>query len=523
MPFAPHHPGNAPAGLLRRAVARCPRLGALLISAACAGCAVGPDYKRPEVPLPAAWHAPVPPAAAPTPAADVTNTAWWRMFGDPDLSALIDSALEANKDLRIAAYRVEEFDAHLQVAAAAAYPQVSYNVSGLRQQRSQEQPALLRPGTPPTYNSFSMGLNYSWEVDLWGKVKRSNEAARAELLSTEEARRAVMLTVVSNVATTYVQLLGYDQQLSIARQTLKNRESAYKLLDTKARGGSATKLSVAQARALMDEVAAQIPQIERQIATLENALSVLAGRNPGPVQRRSIEALTLPTVPAGVPSDVLIRRPDVMAAEQTLVAANARIGLAKAQYFPTVSITGAMGLASDQLRWLLAKTARTGELSRSLTGPLFDGARIAGDVRQAEAVQKQMVERYLQAVQSALQETADALVFHAKADEQYAALKRQVESRDEVLRLSRMRYEGGESTFLEVLDAEREVFASQTQQAQGWRDRYLALVALYKAMGGGWMVEQDKLKATKPADDAPAAVTADNGPVAAATQDGTLK
>jgi len=451
---------------------------------------VGPDYKRPEVPLPTAWR------AEPLDAADVANTAWWEGFGDADLTALIQAALEANKDLRVATYRVEEYDARLQVTNAASYPQVTYNVSGTRAQRSQEQPALLRPGTPPSYNSFAIGANFGWEVDLWGKLKRSNELARAELLSTEEARRAVMLTVVSAVATSYVQLLGLDQQLALARQTQTNRQSSLDLVEKKYKGGSATRLAVAQARALVDEIAANVPQLEREIASVENALSVLLGRNPGRITRRGIDKLALPRVPQGVPSDVLTRRPDVLAAEQTLVAANARIGVAKAQYFPTISLTGALGLASDDLRWLLARTARTGEVNRSLLGTLFDAGRIAGDVRQAEAVQKQMVERYLQAVQSALQEVEDALIYRAKSGEQIGALNRQVESRQEVAKLSRMRFEGGESTYLEVLDAERQVYAAQTQQSSSWRDQYLALIAIYKAMGGGWMVEQDKLRSS---------------------------
>jgi len=456
--------------------------------------------------VPAAWRAPL------ADAADVVNTAWWEAFGDADLTALIQAALDANKDLRIAALRIEEFDAQLQVASSAQYPQAGYNVSGQRVRRSQEVPELIRPGAPLGYNSFVIGTNISWEADLWGRVKRSNEAARADLLSTEEARRAVMLSVVSGVATSYVQLLGLDQQLAITRQTLKNREDTLSLVDTKFKGGSATRLAVAQARAGVDEVAATVPEIERQIATIENALSTLVGRNPGAIKRRSIETLSLPPVPQGVPSDVLTRRPDVLAAEQSLVAANARIGVAKTEYFPTVSLTAALGLASDDLRWLLAKTARTGEIDRGLVGTIFSFGRIEGDIRKAEAVQKQLVERYLQAVQAALQEVEDALVARSKAGEHAVVLNRLVESEQEVAKLSRLRFEGGELTYLQVLDAERQVYAAQTQQSQGQRDQYLALISVYKAMGGGWMVEQDKLRATK------VVARATDVPVSAATQ-----
>jgi len=490
-------------------------LWAGIAAAALAGCTLGPDYKRPQAPLPTAWRAPQ------ADAAELTNTAWWEAFKDPDLTALIQESLDANKDLRIAAFRVEEFDAHLQIASSQQYPQIGYKVDGQRIRRSQEVPELIRPGAPVGYNLFSVGVNASWEVDLWGRIKRSNEAARAELLSTEEARRAVMLTVVSGVASSYVQLLGLDQQLALTQQTVKNRQDTLKLVQNKQKGGSATLLSVAQARSALDEVSATIPDIERQIATVENALSTLVGRNPGPIKRGAIEKLILPAVPQGVPSDVLTRRPDVQAAEQSLVAANARIGVAKTEYFPTISLTAALGLASDDLRWLMARTARTGEIDRNVLGTIFSFGRIEGDVRQAEAVQKQLVERYLQTVQTALHEVDDALIYRLKAGEHVVALGQRVDSQQEVARLSRLRYQGGESTYLEVLDAERQVYAAQNQQAQGWREQYVALISVYKAMGGGWMVEQDKLRATKTGQETisnpKTAIPADKAPVEAAT------
>ena len=455
---------------------------------ALAGCALGPDYQRPELPLPPAWRAPL------VDAADVANTAWWEAIGDEDLNALIKTALDANKDLQLATLRVEEFDARLQVSRAGEYPQVGYGASGKRQRFTEERPSIPQ-SAELTQNVFEMSLNVGWELDLWGRVRRSNEAARADLLATEEARRAVMLTVVTNVATSYVELIGLDQQLALTRQSLKNREDSLALIDTKYKGGSGTRLSVAQARAAVDELAVAIPDIERQIALLENALSALLGRNPGPIQRRTIDALVLPPVPQGVPSDVLARRPDVLAAEQSLIAANARIGVAKTQYLPSISLTSVLGLASDELKWLLERTARTGEIGAGLVGTLFSAGRIEGDVRQTEAVHKQMVVTYQKAVQTALREVEDALVFRAKANEQLAATGRFVESMKEVESLSRMRYEGGYSGYLEVLDAERELYSAQLQQAQGHRDTYLALISIYKAMGGGWMVEQDKLRA----------------------------
>jgi len=255
-----------------------------------------------------------------------------------------------------------------------------------------------------------------------------------------------------------------------------------------------------------------IPPIERDIALIENAMSILLGRNPAPVHRRSLDTLKLPPVPQGVPSDVLYRRPDVVAAEQTLVAANAKIGVAKSQYFPTISLTSALGLASDQLQWLMARTARDGDISLGLAGVLFDGGRIDGDVRNAEALQKLMAEAYLQSVQTALREVEDSLVSRTKAGELVLAQAQRLQWLREVSKLARLRFEGGQSTYLEVLEADRQVLLAQDQQAQGLRDQYGALVSVYKAMGGGWMVEQDKLRAPKAAPaDAPAPAVQQTG------------
>jgi len=461
-----------------------------LALAALAGCTtLGPDYKRPDVPLPTTWRAEL------NNGAELANTEWWKALGDPDLDQLIDSAIDANKDLMLAAFRIDEFDAHLQVSRAANYPQVGYAVSASSERRSQERPNGLQPGASPNVANYELATTFSWELDLWGKIKRGNEAALADLLSTQEARRGVMLTVVSNVATTYVQLLELDTRLAFARQSLKNRNDAVVLADQKYRGGSATRLAVEQARADLEATAAEIPLVERDIATLENALSGLLGRNVGPIQRRKLDALALPQLPQGVPADVLTRRPDVMAAEQNLVAANARIGVAKTEYFPTISLTAALGLGADDPKWLWSKTARTGNIGTALVGSIFNGGRIDGDIRSAEAIQKQMVVLYQQAVLTALKEVEDALVARSKSGQREAALDRQVSSLQEVSKLSRMRFEGGQSTLKEVLDADLKLYTAQGTQALGRRDTLLALISVYKAMGGGWMVEQEKRRA----------------------------
>lgn len=472
------------------------------------GCyTVGPDYKRPVVPLPTEWRSVV------TDAADVANTRWWEAFGDAQLITLIDSALESNRDLRVAVLRIEEYDARLQINKAKGKPQVTYAGDGQRKRRSEETPSLRSISAAPEYNIFSAGFEASWELDLWGRIKRSNEAARASLMSTEASQRAVMLTVVSAVANGYVQLLGLDRELELTRDTLKNRRDVMALLELKQKGGSATLMQVQQARAAIEAIETTVPDIERRIAQSENSLAVLLGRNPGAIERGRLDKLLLPNVPQGVPSDVLDRRPDVLAAEQSLIAANANIGVAKGQYFPTISITAALGVASDDLRWLLASTARTGGLSRGFLGTLWSAGRIEGDVREAEAIQKELTEGYLQAVQTGLQEIDDSLVYRSKTSEQVVAVGREINTLNDVVRLSRLRFQGGESTYLDVLEAERQVISAQAQASQITRDQFAALVSVYKAMGGGWMAEQNKLREAKLAAAGPAVKT----PVAAGT------
>lgn len=451
-----------------------------------AGCTLGPDYKRPDVPLPPAWRAEM------LDAADLANTEWWHAFGDADLDALIETAIANNKDLVLATLRIEQFAARLQISDAASYPQVTYSAAGQRERRSQERPNGLSPGASPSLSNYELSSTVTWELDLWGRVRRANEAARAELLATQEARRGVMLTVVSGVATSYVMLVDLDRRLLLAQQRLKNRKDALDLLEKKYLGGSTTKLVVEQMRAVVEADAAEIPPLERDIATLENALSGLLGQNASAIKRQKIDTLALPQMPLGVPADILARRPDVMAAEQNLVAANARIGVAKTEYFPVVSLNAILGLGADDLRWLFTETARTGNYGAGLTGPIFSGGRIEGDIKEAEALQKQAVVRFQQSVQQALLEVETALVGRTKAGQREQSLGRQVDLLRGVADLTRQRYEGGQSTLVDVLDAEQHVYTAQAEQAQSRRDTLLALISVYKAMGGGWMVEREK-------------------------------
>ena len=482
------------------------RHGLVLACAAVAmlsGCTtLGPDYKRPDVPLPQAWR------SEQANAKDVVNTAWWQAFGDPALDELIAGAIDANKDLMLATLRVEQFDARLQISRADGRPQAGYKASAQHQRYSEERPVLLPPRIDPIQDAFELGANLSWELDLWGRVRRANEAARADLMASEDARHAVMLTVVTSVATSYIQLLSLDHELELARETGKNRSDALSLVQKKYEGGAATRLDVAKAKAAMYDVSVAIPDLERQVAALENAISLLLGRNPGPVKRGKLQALALLPVPQGIPSDVLARRPDVLEAEQNLISANARIGVAKAQYFPTISLTGLLGLGSNELGSLLQHSATTGSIGAGLLGTIFSGGRIKGDIRETEAMQKQMLVKYQQAVQTALSEVEDALVFRAKAGEMATAGEQQLDALRDALQLSGARYEGGQSSYLDVLDAQQDLYEAQDQQVGRQRDTYLALVSIYKAMGGGWMVAQDQIRAARTTDTAAAQVPA---------------
>lgn len=459
---------------------------ALLLS----GCVLGPNYRRPTMPLPQTWR------TAPGEATGVVNTAWWEGFQDPDLNALIKQSIDANKDLLQATERVKEFEAKLKITGADRFPQIQYGTSAEREHYSVESPQTQGILAQPTQNAFEVGTSVNWEFDIWGKMRRANEAALADLLSSEYARHAVMLTVVSNVATSYFQLLALDSQLSLAKQTLKNRTDALKLIDTRYKGGSASKMAVLQAQSAVDEVWVEIPDLERQIATLENALSLLSGRNPDEIIRHhGDDEPAMPAIPGGVPSDVLARRPDVLEAEQNLISANARIGVAKAALFPSISLTGLLGFASSDLDALTNRDAAHASIGVGLLGPIFSGGKLSGQVHEAEAYQRELLIKYQQTIQTALADVNNALVFDAKAAEMEKRGVEQVATLTELTKLAQVRYDGGQSDYLEVLTAERDLFNAESQQVNRHRDSYLALVSVYAAMGGGWMVEQDKLRA----------------------------
>lgn len=465
----------------------------VIVGALVPGCTVGPDYVRPQVDSPQAFR------YAEKDARDTANTEWWKQFQDPVLDGLIAEALANNRNIRIAAANVEQAAGALQQTRAAFYPQVGYQGAGTRQQLSESDGSSTASSVPNPRTTYQALAGASWEIDLWGRIRRQSEAAQATLFATEQARRGVVLSLVSTVASSYVQLRALDQQLEVSRRTLATYAESVRLFELQFRYGVINQMTVEQARSQYATAATQIPQIESQIAQTENALSILLGRNPGTIQRgKPLVQLALPGVPGGLPSEVLERRPDIAQAEQQLIAANARIGAARAQYFPAISLTGTFGSASSELSNLFSGPAGVWSFAGALAGPIFTGGAIAGTVAQAEAGQKAALFSYELAIQSAFADVENALVSRARTAEQLQAQERLVKSLVEYERLARLQYDGGYTTYLTVLNAQQQLFPAELNHAQTRAQNLNALVGLYKAMGGGWIVGAERVASQAP-------------------------
>lgn len=458
-------------------------LAVLILSA----CTIGKDYQRPDVEKPNVWR------FEEKEAKSVANTAWWEQFQDPVLNDLIRIALAENRDLLIAAAKVEEYMGRYGATRADQFPQAS--IKGTREniRITESGYSSIPQGISPVYNSYQVSLNASWEIDLWGKYRRASEAARADLLSTEEGRRSVILTLVASVAGGYVNLLNLDQQLDIARRTVKTREESLNLFKLRFEAGVISELELSQVKSEYEEARTYIPQFEKAIAQQENALSILLGRNPGLIRRgRIMDQLKLPAVPEGLPSDLLERRPDIRQAEQSLIAANAQIGVAKAAYFPGISLTGLFGTASADLSNLFRESSKVWNWGGSVTLPIFTAGRTRGQVKAAESVRQQSLFNYQKAIQTAFREVEDALVDQLKSREKLDAQMNQVSALRTYKDLALMRYENGYSSYLELLDAERNLFSVELAYVQTRGNQFQALVNLYKAMGGGWITATDE-------------------------------
>jgi outer membrane protein, multidrug efflux system len=454
------------------------RLAVLVVALPLAGCMMGPNYNRPKVEAPPAYRYEV------AEARDTANTAWWQQFKDPALDSLIEEALAHNLNVKIAAANIEQAAAVLTRTRSQLYPQASYGVTTSGERKSENVGSVYA-------NDVLAGA--SWEIDLWGRIRRQSEAARAQVLASEEARRGVVLSLVASVANTYLQLRGLDEQLVIATRTKETYAESVRLFELQFKYGVQSQMTVEQARTQYETAAAAIPQIESQIAQTENALSVLLGRNPGPVQRgQAIGGLAMPDIPAGLPSQVLERRPDIRQAEQQLVAANAQIGAAKALYFPTISITGALGIASLDLGKLFSGPSGAWSYQGSILGPIFTAGAVKAQVRQTEAAQRAAELGYAAAIQSAFADIDNALVIRAKLVDQLTAEARLVAASREYRRLARLQFDGGVAPYMTVLQAEQQLFPAELNVVQLRTSLLAATVNIYKAMGGGWVFEAER-------------------------------
>lgn len=454
---------------------------AALLLLATSACVQGPDYGKPTVEVPSSYRFADQPdqVSAPT-----SSQAWWNSFGDPVVDQLVRECLANNRDLRIAAARVDEFAAILAGTRSQGLPQVGYGLSANRSRASEEKlPALINPLS----TTFSSVLSASWEIDLWGRIRRETESARANLLATEEARRGVVLTLISSVITSYVTLLDLDEQLRIAEATAEGRKKSVELFETRLAAGWISEFEMSQVRGEYEAALAQIPPIKQAIAVQENALSVLLGRNPGPIARGSnLATLNSPTVPAGLPSDLLIRRPDIMQAEQQLISSNALIGAARALFFPRISLTGVFGFASASLGNLFTGPAHTWSFTGDVAGPIYTGGGLTAAVDQAEARKDQSLASYELTIQNAFRDVEDSLADLRNSRDLRDALGRRVTTLRRGLELANERYENGYSDYLEVLDTERSLFSAELQLASAQGDYHRAMVNLYRALGGDW-------------------------------------
>jgi multidrug efflux system outer membrane protein len=461
---------------------------AMLMSALLVGCAIGPDYARPTTDVPAQWRIDTPKAA------DVANTKWWEQFGDPALNRLIEEALRENRDLRAAAARVDQFIGALTTTRSQFYPQIGYSFDASRSRASRVgSPPIPAPADPYT-TLYQGALSAQWQVDLFGRVRRQSEAAQAQVYATEQGRRGVVLSVVTSVAASYIVLRALDRQLEIARATASNYAETRRIFDLRFKGGVVSQVEVAQVESQYQQALAAIPTLEQQVAAQEQLISILLGRNPGPIERgTAIDQLVAPAIPGDLPSTLLARRPDILQAEQNLVAANANIGVARSLYYPTLSLTGVLGSVSTALGDFLSGAATAWSLAAGLAGPVFTFGAIEGQVQSAEAAQREALAFYQQTILGALRETNDALVGSVKRRDESEAQVRRVAALRDYARLSRLRFDNGYAGYLEVLYAENELFSGELTAVRSMAERYTQIVSVYQAIGGGWVDEAGQL------------------------------
>jgi multidrug efflux system outer membrane protein len=454
----------------------------LIASGLVAGCRVGPNYHRPVIQPPLAYRDLSENQQAQAQVASYADLPWWQVFQDAQLQELIRTAIKQNYDLQLAAERINEARAQLAVTRSSLFPQVqgNGNFNGGKENSFQS-----------NYNFLTLTADAAFQLDLFGRLRRATEASRAELLATEDARQTVILTLVSDVASAYFELLQLDLQLQITHETVTTQEDSVKLTKFRLQHGVATKLDVLQAQQVLDSANAQIPDLERQIAQTENAISILLGNYPQSVRRGRplVEQSLPPSVPPGLPSSLIERRPDIREAEQTLVAANAEIGVAKAQFFPQISLTGSGGGSfgrSSAFSSLMSSQLGIWSYGAQVSQPIFTGGALSGNLRVTESQHQQALIAYRQTIQRAFGDVSDALIGYQKNHQVRLRQEDTVAVLQESVRLSNMRYKGGTTTYLEVLDGQRSLFSAELTLAEARGIEYQSLVQLYRALGGGW-------------------------------------
>lgn len=466
-------------------------------------CMMGPDYTRPATPNGDAWR------MAPATAESIANLPWWELLKDHELQKLMRVALQENQDLRIAAANVEQFQAQLIISKFDLAPSLGYTASAITFHNTNNALSLGDGVVIPGPSGQMGGLDFSresahagvkWEIDLWGRIRRSIESTRAQLLSQEENQRGVVLGLISNVAEAYFDLRALDMQVDITKRTLKTWEESVRLSQTKYKQGAIPKLDLDRFEAERANAAAQLADLERQVVQKENQLSALLGRRPMPIPRGVVltEQIMPPDVPPGLPSDLLQRRPDILQAEQDLAAATANIGVAQAYRFPQLSLTGLAGGAGFQLSSLSTGPFATVGGGATLSGPLLNATALGYQVQATEAQAKQAAARYEKAVITAFKEVDDALIALQKSREQRLAQEQQVAALESAFHFADLRYQGGRASYLDVLTAQRSLFDSELALARTRRVQLVSVVQLYKALGGGWSPPQRQEAEAKP-------------------------
>jgi len=459
---------------------------ALVLALPLSACMVGPDYRRPDVDVPATWR------LGDVETGEISNIVWWDQFQDPVLSDLVRTALASNKDLKVAAANVDQAAAQYGIVHSAQFPQLNGGATAERQGLSKT--TALGSGTGRgLFNDFGVNLSASFELDIWGRLRRATESARASLLASEQGKGTVVLTVVTAVATGYIQLRALDRQLDIAQYTSRSLGEAARLQRVRFEEGAVPESDYQQAESQYREAVARVPELEREIAQQENFISVLLGQNPGPIARgRDIDALVFPAVPGGLPASLLERRPDIRGAEENLIAANADIGVAKAAYFPDISLTGLLGLESAQMSDLFKGPSKTWSVGASLLQPIFNAGRINSQVARAEALQQEALYTYQKSIISAFQDVENALIDRTKFGQIRDEQVKNVDALRRFRDLADLRYKEGATIYLEVANAEQSLFLAQLAYVTTQSQLFQSYANLYKAMGGGWVEDAER-------------------------------